>query len=145
MAPEIALCQPYDSKCDVFSFAILLWEIFSLKTAFKGYKIPDYLGRVVRGNERPPLPKKIRPLTKLVVKESWDHDPTKRPDMKRVASMIRGDLNDMSDDTSVQNRTKHMCDRSRQSFRLNQRVQYKAYDQMVKPLGFRLSQRAQSE
>jgi Protein tyrosine and serine/threonine kinase len=121
MAPEVALGKPYDSKCDVFSFAILVWEIFSLKPAFKGFKIPEYRDRVVHRNERLPLPKKMMPLTKLVVKESWNADPTKRPDMKRVAAMIRGDLNEMSDDTSVQNRTIHMINRSRHSFRLSKR------------------------
>jgi serine/threonine protein kinase len=37
MAPEVARCDPYDEKADVFGFAILLWEILSFKTAFPGY------------------------------------------------------------------------------------------------------------
>ena len=34
MAPEVVLGNPYNEKCDVFSFGILLYEIISLKPPF---------------------------------------------------------------------------------------------------------------
>src|SRR3569832_993798 len=34
MAPEVVECQPYDQKCDVFSFAILLWVFLVLFLVF---------------------------------------------------------------------------------------------------------------
>jgi len=55
------------------------------------------------------------PLTRLVIPEAWDKDPKARPDMKRVAIMIRGDLNDMTTDENVRHRTQHMHDRSTHS------------------------------
>jgi hypothetical protein len=42
MAPEVVAGKPYDYKCDVFSSAILFWEIFSFKPEFKGFTIPAY-------------------------------------------------------------------------------------------------------
>jgi len=124
MAPEVALKCPYDTKCDVWSFSILVWEMLMLKPAFKDYTKLEFLRRVVQHKERPKwtAPKKLPPLTKLMVEESWNHDPQQRPDMKRVAAMVRGDLNDLSSDTSVQDRTSHMRDRSSHSQRL-QRIE----------------------
>lgn len=119
MAPEVADCRAYDCQCDVFSFAILLWEVLALKAAYKGYSRREFLERVVRKQERPQLNRNWPPLTRLMIREAWDHDPEKRPDMKRVAVMIRGDLNEMSADASVRDRTAHMRERSAHSFRLS--------------------------
>lgn len=41
MAPEVINHQPYDQKADVFSFAIVLWELVTAKVKFhflKGQK-----------------------------------------------------------------------------------------------------------
>jgi len=29
MAPEVILHQPYDESCDVYSFGLVLWELFT--------------------------------------------------------------------------------------------------------------------
>ena len=54
-------------------------------------------------------------LTRLMLPEAWDDDPAKRPDMKRVAILIRGDLNDLTTDDRVLHRTKHLQNRSQHS------------------------------
>ena len=119
MAPEVVRMETYDSKCDVFSFAILMWEILSLKQAFDGMTPVDFVDRVVVEHERLAISKKWPALTRLMIPEAWDNDPRKRPDMKRVAIMIRGDLNDMTTDESVLHRTKHMDHRSDHSMTLS--------------------------
>jgi serine/threonine protein kinase len=116
MAPEVAKMDPYDTKCDVYSFAILLWEMLSLQHAFKGLSPTKYMEKVVVGNERLIVPKTWPPLTRLMIPEAWDKDPAKRPDMKRIAILIRGDLNDMTSDDNILRRTKHMRNRSDHSF-----------------------------
>lgn len=118
MAPEVVRSETYDTKCDVYSFAMLLWEILSLKGAFKGYTPTKFVNKVVVEHERLPVPKHWPPLTRLMIPEAWDKDPRNRPDMKRVAILIRGDLNDMTTDEAIQRRTRHMKDRSFHSFDL---------------------------
>jgi serine/threonine protein kinase len=112
MAPEVVRMETYDTKCDVFSFAILLWEMMSLKHAFKGMSPGTFVEKVVVDRERLPVERHWPPLTRLMIPEAWDNDPTKRPDMKRVAILIRGDLNDMTTDDDVLRRTVHMGRRS---------------------------------
>jgi hypothetical protein len=98
---------------------MLLWEILSLKPAFKGYSRREYLERVVQGGERHAINKRWPAFTRTILKEAWDEDPEKRPDMKRVAAMIRGDLNAKTSDKRVQQRSTHMRERSESSFRLS--------------------------
>jgi serine/threonine protein kinase len=112
MAPEVVLSKTYDSKCDVFSFAILLWEILSLQHCCKKYSPEKFIDRVSIHHERFPIRKSWPPFTRLMIPEAWDDDPKKRPDMKRVAMLIRGDLNNMSTDDSILHRTVHLRDRS---------------------------------
>ena len=114
MAPEVVLGKTYDSKCDVFSFAILLWEILSLQQCCKGYTPEKFVDRVTINQVRFPINKSWPPLTRLMIPEAWDNDPKQRPDMKRVAILIRGDLNAMSTDENILHRTLHMRDRSYQ-------------------------------
>jgi serine/threonine protein kinase len=118
MAPEVAECNPYDTQCDVFSFAVLLWEIMSLKPVFDNYSRREFYLRVVKHQERPVVPpRSCPPLVRVAVKEGWDHDPQKRPNMKRMAALIRGDLNDLTNDPTIRDRTTHMKNRSSHSQR----------------------------
>jgi hypothetical protein len=114
MAPEVVEQLPYDTQCDVFSFAILLWEILALKPAFGGPMTPfDYRQRVVMRTERPPIRHREWPSgTCQLLKESWNETPQKRPTMEHVAAALRADLNSMSDASEILNRTQHMKTRS---------------------------------
>jgi serine/threonine protein kinase len=117
MAPEVFAGRPYDGKCDVYSFAILLWEMFTLRPAFKHMNHAEYEARIIQRDERLRL-RGIPTLIQEVIRESWQRKPTKRPPMERVASMVRGELNIVSDrDDTVLRRTIHMKDRSRHSLR----------------------------
>jgi hypothetical protein len=115
MAPEVALMKTYDTKCDVYSFAILLWEMLSCKPAFDKYTTVQFVDNVSLGKERLPIAKTWPPLTRLMLPEAWDDDPSSRPDMKRVAILIRGDLNDLTTDERVLHRTMHLRNRSQHS------------------------------
>lgn len=117
MAPEVVQMKTYDTKCDVFSFAVLLWEILSLQQAFNDMKAGVFVEKVIMQKERLPVNKKWPPLTRLMIPEAWDDDPRIRPDMQRVAILIRGDLNLMTDDETILRRTKHLNNRSAHSIR----------------------------
>jgi len=94
---------------------VLLWEILNLQQAYKGLSPSEFVDRVIVGKTRLPVPNTIPPLTRLMIPEAWDDDPRNRPDMKRIAILIRGDLNDMTSDDAILHRTKHMDDRSNHS------------------------------
>jgi len=88
---------------------------FSSGKAFDGYgglTRKQFYEKVSIGGERPPVSQKWPPLTRHIMKECWETDPSKRPTFERVAGIIRTDLEDMTRDESVLDRTKHMQRRS---------------------------------
>ncbi|KAL6894074.1 hypothetical protein ACP4OV_008172 [Aristida adscensionis] len=48
MAPEVLEGRPYDHKCDVYSFGILLWETYCCAMAYPNYSIADISYHVVK-------------------------------------------------------------------------------------------------
>jgi serine/threonine protein kinase len=115
MAPEVVFGKPYNQSADVFSFGILLWELLTLQWAFNGYLAQEFFIRVAKNNERLLVPRDAPPMIRAILPEAWDKDPKNRPTMKRMGALIRGELEDITADSSVVNRTQHMMNQSARS------------------------------
>lgn len=92
MAPEVVLCKTYDTKCDVFSFAILLWEMLSLQTCCNGYTPEQYVDRVTIHHERFPIGKRWPPRTRSILPIAWHAEPEKRCELSKVTAALRNDV-----------------------------------------------------
>jgi len=71
---------PYSSSIDVYSFAIVLWELFSGKVPFKELQVEDPIKAIV-GGYRPPLdflPPDLPKEIITMITTSWQADPTQR-------------------------------------------------------------------
>mmetsp|Transcript_14479 Transcript_14479/g.16855 ORF Transcript_14479/g.16855 Transcript_14479/m.16855 type:complete len:427 (-) Transcript_14479:153-1433(-) len=118
MAPEIMLCKKYNHKVDTYSFGILLWELFALKIPMKGFNNYDYVEKVCKKGFRPnPNESKCPVMTQSIMKECWAENSLNRPEFARIATVIRGEMNDMTDenDGSIRDRTFHLLNRSKNS------------------------------
>jgi len=98
MAPEVYQRQPYDNKCDVFSLAVLLWEVLSLQAPWGQLSSEQFEKRVVHGNQRLRVPHSWPTATKSLLPKAWNADPTSRPDMQIIASLLQNDLVIMTED-----------------------------------------------
>jgi serine/threonine protein kinase len=88
MAPEVADGLPYNGSADVYSFAIILWELNSIKKPFEGFTRDLFYERVVHGGERPSLSRKWpRELTSLMT-ECWDADVHNRPRFRDIVRRL---------------------------------------------------------
>jgi len=88
MSPEVAESKPYNHKADVFSFGILLWELFSCKKPFDGLNRDSFYERVVHGGGRPPIHKKWpKELTNLMI-DCWSVDIEARPSFQQIVERI---------------------------------------------------------
>uniref|UniRef100_A0A7S4AEU9 Protein kinase domain-containing protein n=1 Tax=Pseudo-nitzschia australis TaxID=44445 RepID=A0A7S4AEU9_9STRA len=91
MSPEVAKSERYNEKCDVYSFAILLWEIMSLKTPFVAYKtIKEFEEHVWNGEHDRPLihpswPESIQTL----LRTSWGKNINERPNFTEIATLLK--------------------------------------------------------
>ena len=117
MAPEVARGKPYGTPADVFSYSILLWEILSLDWAFNGYTKEEFFQKVSIMKERLPISKSWPAILHTLVREGWDQEPGMRPTMQRARALLKGVLEDLSDDQAITSRTVHMLNRSQRSMR----------------------------
>jgi len=97
-APEIFNKQTYTPKSDVFSLAIILWEILT-RTVTGIYQRPyssypqfhmDIQILVAVGTKgiRPPIPEKTPKEIQRLLKGAWDGDPKERKDANFCFSML---------------------------------------------------------
>jgi len=78
MAPEIINHKPYDHKADVFSFAIVLWELITLKVPYDTMT-PLQAALGVRQGFRLEIPSDTHPGLSELIEQCWDEDPDVRP------------------------------------------------------------------
>ncbi|KAF3652716.1 putative E3 ubiquitin-protein ligase SIS3-like [Capsicum annuum] len=88
MAPEVLNGNPYNRKCDVYSFGICLWEIYCCDMPYPDLSFSEVTSAVVRQNLRPEIPRCCPSSLANVMKRCWDANPDKRPEMDEVVSMI---------------------------------------------------------
>ncbi|KAI9173965.1 hypothetical protein LWI28_009482 [Acer negundo] len=88
MAPEVLNGNPYNRKCDVYSFGICLWEIYCCDMPYPDLSFSEVTSAVVRQNLRPEMPRCCPSVLANVMKRCWDANPDKRPEMDEVVSML---------------------------------------------------------
>ncbi|XP_030469967.1 serine/threonine-protein kinase STY13 [Syzygium oleosum] len=88
MAPEVLNGNPYNRKCDVYSFGICLWEIYCCDMPYPDLSFSEVTSAVVRQNLRPEIPRCCPSSLANVMKRCWDANPDKRPKMDEVVAML---------------------------------------------------------
>jgi len=89
MAPEVGLDEEHGLPADVYSFSILLWEIFSLKKPFAKVKRTDEFKKIVfEKGERPKLGKNWSLEMKEELESGWSEDPKQRPSMDDFTKLL---------------------------------------------------------
>ncbi|KAL4616346.1 hypothetical protein ACB092_07G192900 [Castanea dentata] len=84
MAPEVLEHKPYDHKADVFSFAIVLWELLTGKLPYE-YLTPLLAAvGVVQKGLRPIIPRHTHPKLAELLEKCWQQDPALRPDLSEI-------------------------------------------------------------
>jgi len=95
MAPEmIAGCADYDNTVDVYSFAVMMTQVFSGKFPFEDIYFPtmnDLAGHIIRGL-RPKMPQIISRNMKDLITYGWDKDPSQRPSFTIIVQVLEAEL-----------------------------------------------------
>ncbi|GFO10561.1 fibroblast growth factor receptor [Plakobranchus ocellatus] len=92
MPPEALFDQKYTEKSDVWSFGVVLWEIFTLGgMPYSTIPHEDLYSKLVAGYrmERPPLAPESLYET---MKGCWNHYPDKRPDFTLLVMILERQL-----------------------------------------------------
>src|SRR6266542_6323158 len=88
IAPEVIVRKEQTFKSDIYSIAMLMWEISSGQPPFVNFEHDYDLAMYIVNGIRP----KILPGTplkyKMLMKQCWDADPLKRPDVYTLGKKI---------------------------------------------------------
>ncbi|XP_019182419.1 PREDICTED: serine/threonine-protein kinase HT1-like [Ipomoea nil] len=97
MAPEVysrerdgirSLTTRYNHKVDVYSFAFVVWELYTNKTPFQGKDI-NMIKKAVLNNERPILDEEDIPFALHDFLQScWSTDPLQRPEFSAITKFL---------------------------------------------------------
>lgn len=98
MAPEVALEQPYNETVDVYSLAIMAWQIFEMDTPFRGYSIAMHNNLVIEKGGRPKVNPKWGSRLGDWLKKSWSAKIPNRPSTKECTKVLRDEINALQDD-----------------------------------------------
>ncbi|KAM0833336.1 hypothetical protein ACQ4PT_064325 [Festuca glaucescens] len=78
MAPEVINHKAYDHRADVFSFAIVLWELVTSKIPYENLT-PLQAALSVRQGFRLVIPSTVHPRLSKLIQRCWDENPHMRP------------------------------------------------------------------
>ncbi|KAE9413069.1 hypothetical protein Angca_002853, partial [Angiostrongylus cantonensis] len=88
-APEVISTRIYTAKCDVYSYGILLWEIFNNgEQPFRGMSNKIIKSKICDPKFRPPVDPTLPIVIQRVMRTCWRADPKKRPMMAQVARFL---------------------------------------------------------
>ena len=93
IAPEVLKSELYNSKADIYSLGIILWEVWYGEQAFAriGKITRDVLYSLVKDGVRPePLQGYEPPPWEGLMMECWKANPLKRPSAKRCFEKLSG-------------------------------------------------------
>ena len=91
MAPEVVedMEANINKLCDVFSYGMVLYEIFDHKIPFADIPGDAVAGAAVLQGKRPPIPANLPKYLHPVLKACWKKDPNQRPQFKAIVLAIQ--------------------------------------------------------
>ncbi|XGW23359.1 hypothetical protein V3C99_005529 [Haemonchus contortus] len=90
LAPETLQDKIYSLKTDVWSYGVLVWEIYADGAEpYPGLTRLQTRAKIIVQNYRMEMPKDTPKSVADIVYSCWDKDPAKRPEMSRIYRMLR--------------------------------------------------------
>lgn len=88
MSPEIWKKAEYSNACDVYAFALIVYEIITLEEPFKNLLYFQLLYKLQQGY-RPEFNNPINEAYKELIEKCWAQDPSKRPSFDEILIQLK--------------------------------------------------------
>ena len=89
MAPELLDENTFTEKSDVYSYAVVLWEIYDRGIPWRGLVMPQITRKVVDKGERPPVPEGMPSEPRELMVRAWAQDPDARPSFADICKQLQ--------------------------------------------------------
>ena len=92
-SPELLKSGHYSKSSDVYAFALIVYELMTLKIPFED--IPNYnelFERVVNLSKRPKVDNSIPDSYKKLIESCWSQNPEDRPTFESIENFLRTDI-----------------------------------------------------
>uniref|UniRef100_A0A0D9WNL8 non-specific serine/threonine protein kinase n=1 Tax=Leersia perrieri TaxID=77586 RepID=A0A0D9WNL8_9ORYZ len=89
MAPEVLRNELSDEKCDVFSYGVILWELFTLLQPWEGMNPMQVVGAVGFQQRRLDIPAHVDPTIAEIIRRCWQTDPKTRPSFSEIMYTLK--------------------------------------------------------
>lgn len=87
MAPEVATHKPYGKPVDVYSFAMILFNVLDSRCPWSGLA-GEKAARYAIAGERPPVPRDWDDKVVKIMKAAWSQEPHERPSFAAILDMF---------------------------------------------------------
>jgi serine/threonine protein kinase len=87
LAPEVLRGGPPSRQSDVFSFAIILWQLATCQVPYGNVPLEDLISVLRKDRQRPPLDQ-LEPGIAQLVEHCWHSDPSKRPAFEEICDRL---------------------------------------------------------
>jgi serine/threonine protein kinase len=88
IAPEVIFKRETTFASDIYSIAILMWEVSSGQPPFSNYQHDYHFASKIMNGMRPKIMPKTPLEYKKLMEQCWHADPTKRPDINYLYNKI---------------------------------------------------------
>lgn len=89
MSPEVLRGKPLNEKADIYSFAIVCWEIITRREPFESHDSYNNFVRAVCDNkERPPIPEGTHEALVRLMEACWNDDCDLRPNFSTILTLL---------------------------------------------------------
>ncbi|XP_038239526.1 megakaryocyte-associated tyrosine-protein kinase isoform X1 [Dermochelys coriacea] len=96
-APEALKHNKFSAKSDVWSYGILLWEVFSYGRAPYSKMTLKEVTEMVEKGYRMEAPEECPPSLYTLMKSCWEIEPGKRPSFKKLTEKLQKELKHIGD------------------------------------------------
>mmetsp|Transcript_1758 Transcript_1758/g.3316 ORF Transcript_1758/g.3316 Transcript_1758/m.3316 type:complete len:99 (+) Transcript_1758:2380-2676(+) len=79
--------KSFSIPSDVFSFGVVLYELFLQKEPWAGHDVIEVVLNVCAG-ERMIVPDSVPPVISGLMQKCWDHDPAARPSFGEIIRIL---------------------------------------------------------
>ena len=97
MAPEVYHGLSYGPSADVYSYGLVFWNIFSLKTPFGKTTIEKHHNDVMINHKRPANLKLLSRTLNVMMSQCWSNQREKSPTFHIICSILRYELEELQE------------------------------------------------